>query len=172
MWLPTHFPSYLKSHGYPGTWKKGNITVIFKKGKKEDLKHYRPVSLSSVPGMIKEQILLKALWSCTDGRKVIQDIQHSFNKGYSVSQIIVSRCPDLDRNGKHFYLKDWNFITTKISQSSTRVRNPSSNIASLSFGMMKIASKTHVILSTNISYFKSTLSTSGTQNRWEIVSYI
>ncbi|KFQ85229.1 hypothetical protein N337_12048, partial [Phoenicopterus ruber ruber] len=69
--LSTILEKSWQSGNVPGDWKKGNIAPIFKKGRKEDPGNYQPVSLTSVPGKIMEQILLEALLRHMEDREVI-----------------------------------------------------------------------------------------------------
>jgi len=67
----------------PKDWRKANVTPIFKKDKKEDPGNYRPVSLTSIPGKVMEQLILEVIIKQVEEKKVIRSSQHGFTKSKS-----------------------------------------------------------------------------------------
>jgi len=60
----------------PGDWMIVNVIRIYKKGQKEDSGNYRPVSLTSVPDKIMDQLILSALTGHVKDNQRIRPNQH------------------------------------------------------------------------------------------------
>ncbi|KAK4810956.1 hypothetical protein QYF61_013364, partial [Mycteria americana] len=74
----------------PADWRLANVTPIYKKGRKEDLGNYGPVSLTSVPGKLMEQIILSAITWHIENNQGIKPSQHGFRKGRSCLTNLIS----------------------------------------------------------------------------------
>ena len=85
LWAPRElvdeFEKLWQSSEVPTDWKCENISPIFKKGKKEDLGNYRPVSLTVMPSKIMEHALLETVQRYMEYKKLIYDSQHGFTRG-------------------------------------------------------------------------------------------
>ncbi|PKU44177.1 rna-directed dna polymerase from mobile element jockey- hypothetical protein [Limosa lapponica baueri] len=64
----------------PEDWRKANAIPVFKKGKKEDPGNYRLVSLTSIPGKMREQLVLGITSKHTEEKKTIRSSQHGLTK--------------------------------------------------------------------------------------------
>ena len=75
----------------PGTWLSGNIIPIFKnKGKSDEPKSYRPISILSCLGKLFTSILNKRLNAYSDEFLLISESQVGFRQGYSTNDNIFS----------------------------------------------------------------------------------
>ena len=76
----------------PVDWRKASVTPIFKKGKKEDPGNNRPVSLTSIPGRLMEQLILDVIIKQVEEKKVIRSSQHGFTKRKSCLTNLITFC--------------------------------------------------------------------------------
>lgn len=63
----------------PEERKKGDVTVVFRKDKKEDLGNYKLINLALIPGN-PWQIIMKTISEHMKDKKVIGNGQHGFLK--------------------------------------------------------------------------------------------
>ena len=64
----------------PEEGKKAAVTPVLQKGKKVDPGNSRPVSLTSMPGKVMEQLMLNTISKQMKDKKVIRSSQHGFLK--------------------------------------------------------------------------------------------
>ena len=74
----------------PEDWRLASVTPIYKKGRKEDLGNYRPVSLTSVPGKVMEQIILREITQHLWDNCGIMPSQHGFIRSRSCLTNLIS----------------------------------------------------------------------------------
>ena len=75
----------METSTYPDTWKLANITPIFKKGNKQLIKNYRPISLLPICGKMFEKIIFNNLYSYLETNNLITKNQSGFRPGDSTT---------------------------------------------------------------------------------------
>ena len=84
------FKNCLSSNTFPDVWKKANVIPVHKKGDKQVLKNYRPVSLLPICGKIFEKLIFNALYSFFEDYKLLNPCQSGFKKNDSCINQLVS----------------------------------------------------------------------------------
>ena len=83
---------------YPELWKLANVTPIHKKGSKQLITNYRPVSLFTVCGKILERIILKHLCNYRVSYDLITKKQSDFRPGDSTVNQLLDLINDIHKS--------------------------------------------------------------------------
>ena len=76
-------------------WKKGNAIPVFKKGDKQILKNYRPISLLPVCGKIFEKLIFNEMFKFFIENDLISPNQSGFKPGDSCINQLLSITHDI-----------------------------------------------------------------------------
>ena len=79
------FQNTLVTSTFPDVWKLANVVPTFKKGNKQLINNYRPISLLPICGKIFEKIIFNNLYSYSDTNNLITKNQPGFRPGDSTT---------------------------------------------------------------------------------------
>ena len=95
---------YMNAGNFPEIFKIGKINPIFKKGNKEVMENYRPVSILPIFGKIFEKIIYNRLYNYFAKENVISENQFGFRKLHSTVHALHSSVRKIEaamENGFH-----------------------------------------------------------------------
>ena len=89
---PLHilFNNSVISESFPNEWKKANVIPVHKKGEKQIINNYRPVSLLPICSKIFEKIIFNSLFEYLEDNKLLNCNQLGFRSGDSCVHQLLS----------------------------------------------------------------------------------
>ena len=88
--LLTVFQKCIAVCQFPNRWKTAQITPIFKKGSRQDIANYRPISLLSIPAKLLESQVCRIIDDHLHSYALLNNCQWGFTKGLSTEGLLVS----------------------------------------------------------------------------------
>ena len=83
------FKSCIENENFPLEWKKANVVAVHKKGDKQTLKNYRPISLLPICGKIFERLIYNKMFEFFIDNDLISPNQSGFRPGDScINQLL------------------------------------------------------------------------------------
>ena len=98
------YNNYIGIGTFPKILKTGKVTPIYKKGNKELIENYRPVSTLPIFGKIFEKIIYNRLYKFLLSKNILSGSQFGFRKGHSTEHAIhnsVNIIKEAHSNNKH-----------------------------------------------------------------------
>ena len=80
---------------YPDTWKKSNIVPVHKKGDKQIVNNYRPVSLLPICSKVPEKIIFDSIMRFLNENKLLSDAHSGFRSSDSCECQLLSIVHDI-----------------------------------------------------------------------------
>ena len=83
------FQESIETRNIPNTWKLANVTPLHKKGPKQQVTNYRPISLTSIICKSMEKFVKDSLMNHMESNQLFTNGQHGHRKGRScITQLI------------------------------------------------------------------------------------
>ena len=98
------FNQCISSGNFPDTLKIAKITPIYKKGDRENIENYRPISTLPVFGKIFEKLIYSRVYNFFSSQDTLDDAQFGFRQNHSTAHAIqhsINIINDAHRQQKH-----------------------------------------------------------------------
>jgi hypothetical protein len=101
-WFATILPSLINSSMeegiFPKVLKKATVIPVFKKGEKDNMNNYRPISLLPVMSKVFEKVINTRITKVLDNKGYIDENQYGFRKNHSTEDAILKFTDEIERD--------------------------------------------------------------------------